>query len=125
MIPDKMEMRARYISRFEGARISPVLLLSVLEKRGWWRGAVTADGFVKFHVKHFAGAGVTAVAEYPGIIAGSPHHCDDQNLLGSYFLQGHRKPDDSFTVSEALGLKNVDPVALSEVLCDLSALTGG
>lgn len=122
MHPTRKELRSKFIDRFGDVEVPAVSLLSIFEKAGWLRGAINEDGVSEFHIKSFAGAGLSAVAEYTGIIAGAPYQSEDQAIRRCYFLPGKVKIDSMISSADAVPLSKVDRVVLSEVLCDLSAV---
>jgi hypothetical protein len=75
------------------------------------------------HSKPFPSANVTAVVTYQGSVAMG--YIDPNEILTvekCYFVEGNRGPSGYAHKEKALKLGAVDPVAVSEVLTDLTAL---
>jgi predicted DNA-binding WGR domain protein len=125
------EARGKVITRFANVKVPPQALVFILEKKGWQRGLPLDGGMFHFHTKPFVGTGVTAVVEYEGIPVGYYDGWEDQAMERVYFLpfllvgsltwddyRGDRYPH----VDKAVALSTVDPLAISEVLSDLSVI---
>lgn len=120
---DKGEKKATVIDRWKGLMIPAISLASTLEKLGWTRGALGDHGDFYEHVKYFESADVTAVIMYEdGIMVGSMVDSADQKLTLSCFLPGLYKPKSFPSHAKGIALGKVDPVVLSEVLTDLTAV---
>lgn len=98
---------------------------SVLDKRGWVRGAVESGVFNE-HRKYFGDADVTAICVYQGV-ALYYQDADDQYIDACFFVKGKVEPEFDRDVSKALKgaltLGVVDAVVVSEVLRDLFELS--
>ncbi|MBY0547791.1 MAG: DUF4132 domain-containing protein [Candidatus Obscuribacterales bacterium] len=117
------EAKGQQLSTFIGRKVEAVALPSFLEKQGWLRGPAIDGGYFFHHTRFFSEADVTAIIEYSGIFAGAPHESDDQKIEHCYFVKGNHNNSDPPGSRQAVVLGTVDPIALSEVLCDLRTLT--
>lgn len=117
------EAKSQQLSAFIGRKVEAVALPSFLEKQGWLRGPVIDGGYFFHHTRFFSEADITAFIEYSGIFAGAPHESEDQKIEQCYFVKGNRNNSDPPDWREAVVLGVLDPIALSEVLCDLTTLT--
>jgi hypothetical protein len=118
------EAEASVITRFKGIKVPPQSLVFTLEKLGWTRGAPQDAGIFTEHVKVFHSADVTAVVTYDGVPVGYMEGWEDQDVRTCFFLKGTRHQtgwmeSDS---KDAIPLKQVDPVVISEVLKDLTQI---
>ena len=117
------EAKAGRISRFDGLKVEAVVIPGTLDRRDWAREEVMDGGIFCGHYKYFEGCDVTAFVTYPGIIPGMLTESDDQEfsqigfMLGDSALCGFGQGD-----GEDRSLKAVDPVIISEVLADLTAV---
>lgn len=102
-----------------------VSIPSVLDKRGWVRGAVES-GIFNEHSKYFPDGNVTAVCMYQGVPL-YYQEAEDQYIDDCFFVAGKVVPtfdrDVKKALKEALTLNDVDPVVISEVLRDLFELS--
>jgi hypothetical protein len=99
---------------------------------GWVRGALCDHGCFYEHLKPFYGANVTAiVGGYEGIPTGMIMDWGDQAIAQCFFTPGIRiansfgEPIHGYSYRHSLKvmpLSKVDPVLISEVLSDLSAV---
>ena len=125
------EESAEEIKRFTSIKIPGVALARKLEQRGWQRGQELDSDVFRIHCKYFKSAHVTAVVgEYEHL---SMSHIGDEveTITGCLFLQGKQYPYDyPSSASKYVKYENfkhkqlgqVDPVIVSEVLRDLSAI---
>jgi hypothetical protein len=75
------------------------------------------------HSKGFPGADVTAIVEYEtGVPVGYMEGWEDQKITGCFFLAGTYKANAHAWNAEKLKLGEVSPVAVSEVIKDLTML---
>jgi predicted DNA-binding WGR domain protein len=126
------ETTAKEITRFKDINIPAISLTGTLEKLGWVRGTLCDHGCFYEHLKPFYGANVTAiVGGYEGIPTGMIVDWDDQAIAQCFFTPGIRtansfgEPIHWHTYRhplEIMPLSEVDPVLISEVLSDLSAV---
>ncbi|GAA4934828.1 DUF4132 domain-containing protein [Actinoplanes utahensis] len=109
------------LGRFEGLKVATTSLLG-LERRGW-RREDPQDAGMQSIVERELGTGLVLSVEIePGIAVGDLSFAVDQKLT-SVFLHdgtGHRWDDSIGHVP----LNSLDPVTASEVLCDLTEVTG-
>lgn len=123
---EKGEVKAREITRLSEVSIPTLAVWGAMEKLGWVRGSSSDHGVVREFVKWFPAADVTAVLQIdPGIARGLLDAIsDDQTVTGCCFLGGRYDPVayPYHKDSQKKVLGEVDPVAVSEVLADLTAL---
>jgi predicted DNA-binding WGR domain protein len=107
------------LKRFLGRQVPGVYMIGILEAAGWERDASWHG--CSMHQRKFPAAGVTASINYqPGIVfGGNLRDAEVQTITHCYILPDQRDGDESET-SRQLG--RLDPVVLSEVLADLTAL---
>jgi predicted DNA-binding WGR domain protein len=120
---EKDEAKAAELTRFEGVELPAPTLVFGLEKFGWVRGAGMDAGGFDEHSKPFPGSDVTAVVHYEGGVGYG--YIDPNSSLTfktCYFVKGIRGPSGYAWKEKTVRLGDVDPVAVSEVLSDLSAL---
>jgi hypothetical protein len=102
-----------------------VSIPSVLDKRGWVRGAVESGVFNE-HRKYFGDVDVTAICVYQGVPL-YYQDAEDQYIDACFFVKGKVEPEFDRDVSKALKgaltLGVVDAVVVSEVLRDLFELS--
>jgi hypothetical protein len=110
------------ISRFKDAKVPAVTLVGMLEKAGWLRGIPQDAGVFYEHFKIFSGANVTVVVEYDGVPIGYMEGWEDQSIERCFFLKGIYTPTMYPNHANAIALGDVDAVAISEVLKDLTAI---
>lgn len=111
------------IKRFVGTKIPAPTMVYGLEAQGWIRGAGMDGGGFDEHIKPFPTCNVTAVVHYDGCVAMG--YIDPNESLAfenAYFVEGIRKPSGYERKEKSLRLGDVDPVAVSEVLTNLTAL---
>jgi hypothetical protein len=120
---EKDETKASELKRFAGVKLAAPTLVFGLEKFGWIRGVGLDGGCFDEHSKQFAAAELTAVVHYEGTV-GFGYIDPNENLTftNCYFVEGMREPSGYQDKEKTVKLANVDPVAISEVLTDLSAL---
>ena len=120
---EKDEVKATELTRYEGVTLPAPTLVFGLENRGWVRGGGMDAGLFDEHSKPFPGSGVTAVVQYEGVVGYG--YIDPNSSIAfkqCYFVSGVRGPSGYAHKEKTLPLGEVDPVAVSEVLSDLSAL---
>jgi predicted DNA-binding WGR domain protein len=126
--PEPKEAGATEVTRFAKLQVPGVSVASYLEGNGWQRGALHDHGDFHEYLKRFPAAEVTAVVEVePGLWASNIGDLTEQGLPRCVFFRGQLKPSDYWEIvwrkkGKPLKLKDVDPVAYSEVLADLNAL---
>ncbi|MCU0551562.1 MAG: DUF4132 domain-containing protein [Leptolyngbya sp. Prado105] len=108
------------ITRFKDTKIPAFTLTGTLSKLGWITGVIADAGIFSDHSKPFYGADITAVVEYDGVPIGYVDGWNDQSIERCFFVKGveHRYCDRR----NAIALQDVDPIVISEVLRDLSAI---
>jgi predicted DNA-binding WGR domain protein len=112
-------------TRFDDVEINGSTLVGQLEKRFWVRGAAGDGGSFSEHSKYFPGCDITAIVEYdPGMSMGSLAYADDQEITKCYFLRGKEHGYGSrYSQSGGIKLSEVDPIAFSEVVQDLTEIS--
>ena len=120
---EKDELNATELTRYEGIKLPAPTMVYGLENRGWTRGLGVDNGAFDEHSKQFPGCNVTAVVHYDGMV-GFGYIQPDESLSFErcYFVVGLRKPSGYVRQEAMLPLGEVDPIAVSEVLSDLSTL---
>ena len=89
----------------------------------WVRGIPQDAGIFYEHTKPFYGANVTAVVEYEnGVPVGYMEGWDDQRITRCFFVPGIYKPQMYPEHKDALNLGEVDRIAVSEALKDLTLI---
>jgi len=127
------ETTAKEITRFKDIKIPAISLTGTLEKLGWVRSALCDHGCFYEHLKPFYSANVTAVVgEYDGgIPTGMIGDWDYPAITQCFFIPGIHTADSFghpihwYTLwhpLERMPLSEVDPVLISEVISDLSAV---
>lgn len=120
---EKGEEKESTITRFDGLSLPAPSMVFGLENRGWIRGYGMDGGGFDEHSKPFPGSNVTAVIHYDGMVAfGFIDPNESLSFKGCYFVTGLRGPSGYAHNEKTLALSKVDPIAVSEVLSDLSAL---
>jgi predicted DNA-binding WGR domain protein len=125
LLLESKEAEAREITRFETIKVPGVSVASFLEKAGWLRGPLQDHGDFHEYYKHFPSAEMTAVVEMePGLWVSNIADPQEQRLPRCFFRQGLAVPDWYYNRKhdQDLILGKVDPVVISEVLADLTAL---
>jgi predicted DNA-binding WGR domain protein len=120
---EKNEVKEREIKRFDGIKLAAPTLVFGLEKFGWIRGTGQDGGGFDEHSKQFPSCDVTAVVHYEGNVGFG--FIDPNEMLAMkecYFVEGIRPPTGYAYKEKSVKLGEVDPVAVSEVLTDLTAL---
>jgi hypothetical protein len=121
--PEKDELNADSLTRFKGIAVPAPIMIYGLEKLGWIRGAGMDGGCFDEHSKPFPAANVTAVVHYEGNVGfGYIDPNETVKFETCYFVEGIRKPSGYASNEKSIKIGEVDPVAVSEVLTDLSAL---
>jgi predicted DNA-binding WGR domain protein len=121
--PEPEELKASAITRFQGIAVPAPTLVYGLEKLGWSRGTGMDGGGFDEHSKPFPAAQVTAVVHYEGNVGfGYIDPNETLKITTCYFVKGIRPPSGYMEKEKHVPLKDIDPVAISEVLTDLSAL---
>jgi predicted DNA-binding WGR domain protein len=121
--PEPEELKASEITRFQGIAIPAPTLVYGLEKLGWIRGTGMDGGGFDEHSKPFPAANVTAVVHYDGSVGfGFIDPNESLKISTCYFVSGIRSPTGYAHKEQTMLLRDLDPVAISEVLTDLSAL---
>ena len=120
---EKDEAKETKITRFDGVELPAPTLVFGLENMGWVRGYGMDGGGFDEHSKPFPGSNATAVVHYDGSV-GFGYIDPDETLKfdGCYFVEGIRNPSGYAHGEKSMQLGKVDPVAVSEVLSDLSTL---
>lgn len=115
------EEEQRELCRFKG-KVPAVSLVGTLESLAWERGRPEDAGVFHEHTKPFYGAKVSAVVQYPGVPVGNMVDVEDQEVEKVFFVPGIYTPQVYPQHEKAVALGKVDPVAVSEVLSDMSTL---
>ena len=119
------EVGGKLIARFDKVAIAPETLNFGLEKLGWQVENLHDHGDYYEHFKSFAAAGVRACVHYePGLFKGYREGWEPQTIVRAFFLPDdyQAKTWDDADEKQALPLAEVEAVALSEVLKELSEL---
>jgi Domain of unknown function (DUF4132) len=128
------ELDAEEIKRFQDTQIPGATLAYTMEKLGWYQGALHDHGDYRLHYKDFVQGNITAiVGDYQS------QHVNKARILGSDAIDGclflvgqHREPyhypvpgtwAEQYAEGKRLRLGEVDPLVISEVLRDLTAIT--
>jgi Domain of unknown function (DUF4132) len=120
---DAGEAKGAEIKRLAGVKVGPGALLGTMEQLGWTRGSASDHGVIEEFSKPFPAQGVTAVLENePGVMLGLVKDSDDQKVRRCFFLKGTYAPVAYPRHTKLVPLKQVDRLAVSEVLADLIAL---
>ncbi len=120
---DKDEAKGTEIRRFANIKVGPGAMLGTMEQVGWTRGSASDHGVIQEFSKPFPAQGVTAVLENePGVMLGLMAHSEDQKVPRCFFLKGAYAPVGYPRHTKLLPLKQVDRLAVSEVLADLMTL---
>lgn len=109
------------MTRFKAAKVPAIALVGMLDKSDWVRGTPQDAGIFAEHFKPFPSANVTAIVEYEGVPISYPDDWDDQSIERCYFLEGI-SVNIYANRNKAIVLGNVDPLVISEVLRDLTAI---
>jgi predicted DNA-binding WGR domain protein len=121
--PEKDELKGDELTRFRGISVPAPVMIYGLEKLGWIRGTGMDGGCFDEHSKPFPASNVTAVAHYEGNVGfGYIDPNETVKIDTCYFVKGMRGPSGYAQKEQKVTLGDVDPVAVSEVLTDLSAL---
>ncbi len=126
------EVNAQEITRFRNIKIPAIALRGTLEKLGWMRGSLCDSGFIYEHLKSFEGGNITAIVNgYEGIQIGLSEDESARTIPQCFFIPGIHTEK---TLGESLRwgrfakpivkvpLHNINPVIISEVLIDLTAV---
>ncbi len=120
---DREEIKDKEIRRFGNVKIPPAALMGTMEKLGWTRGSAANHGVIMEFAKQFPAADVTAILENEnGVMLGMMDESGDQQIKRCFFLRGLYSPVDYPHHKDLLPLKDLDALALSEVLADLTTL---
>jgi predicted DNA-binding WGR domain protein len=115
------EINQSEIKRFGGKKIPAVSVAGTLDRLGWVRGIPADAGYISEHSKPFYGAAVTAVVEYEtGFCVGYLQDSEDMEIDRVVFIPGIAGPEMYREIKDAIPLKDIDPVVISEVLADLT-----
>jgi hypothetical protein len=112
------------ILRFADRKIEGPYLIFGLEGAGWQRSGAEDGGGYYNHMRTFDAAELTAVVEYePGTYYGaSPADMEPQTIKCAYFVKGVGREVLYSQHNKPIRLGDVDPIAISEVLRDLTHL---
>jgi len=116
------ESTANDITRFAEIKVPAISLAGTLERLGWARGIPQDAGIYSEHSKPFYGANATAIVQYQGIPIGYMEGWEDQVMECCFFVPGIYTPAIYQDHKKKLILGTIDPVAISEVLRDLSII---
>ncbi|MCI0702460.1 MAG: WGR and DUF4132 domain-containing protein [Planctomycetia bacterium] len=120
---EKDEENALELTRFAGVTLPAPSLVFGLENLGWVRGYGGDGGSFHEHSKPFPGCNVTAVVNYEGSVGfGYIDPNETITFENCYFVDHIRGPATYAYNEKRTELGQVDPVALSEVINDLSTL---
>ncbi|MBX7219050.1 MAG: DUF4132 domain-containing protein [Blastocatellia bacterium] len=121
---EESEATATDITRFAAVPLPAGTVMHGFVKLGWERGSGDDHGVVSEHVKHFVSARITAVVEFYGVPLGYSEGWEDQKLERCFFVPGLYKPRAYPEHKNKLKLGEIDPLAISEVLFDLTTVVG-
>lgn len=111
------------VLRLARLKIPAAVIVGTLERHGWQRGPVMDGGLFTEHVKYFPSGDVTAIIQYQGIPTGTGGvDWEDQYIDHCLFLPGRVAGDYGRDFEKGIKLGEIDPVILSEVLCNLELL---
>ncbi|HEX8463815.1 MAG TPA: DUF4132 domain-containing protein [Abditibacterium sp.] len=119
------EAGGKTITRFKNIAVPPETLNFGLEKLDWKVGGLHDHGDYYQHSKVFEAAGVTAWVSYePGLFKGYREGWEPQKMVRCFFLPSDYEHKTYYDADEkqALPLLEIDAVAVSEVLKDLSGI---
>jgi hypothetical protein len=120
--PDKVNETE--ITRFAAAKVEAVVMVSILEKSGWMRGAAMDAGIYYSHARYYPYANVTAVVTYDGVAVGGYDWQSEQSIQSCYFVKGEQNAVGYNKHNEKLALGTVPPVVYSETMRTLHAIAG-
>ena len=112
------------LKRFSSVTLPAATLIFTLEKLSWLRGVPADAGGFNEHAKPFYAAGITAIVNYdPGSYVSYITESEDQKITEVYFIPRIYVPDEWWPAhKKRVPWKKIDPVVVSEVLADLSAI---
>ena len=117
------ERQSSRLARFQGIKVPATRLLS-MERRGWFRETPHDNG-IQSRLQLRLRPGREIVVEFdPGIVIGSPDMFPEQELTGVFLHDGTAPRWGNVGSRGRVTLDNLDPVTASEILRDLSELTG-
>ncbi len=119
------EQNRTEIVRFASFPIPGITLVRMMEKQGWLKGDLHDHGDYRVHVKYFPHADLTAiVGDYQHQFVTQGIDDEDDEMDGCIFMKG--QPEDTYEYRnfspDCIPLCEIDPVILSEVIRDLSAI---
>lgn len=113
-------------SKYRGIEMSGYTFVSVLEKRGWFRGSVVDAGFISNYYKNFAEEGITAIITQEGDICVG--YLDSIGGIGNLMFVKYGSVDfGSYTYDEPgytndprlIPFEQISPIIYSEVMADM------
>ncbi|MDI9867455.1 DUF4132 domain-containing protein [Flectobacillus sp. DC10W] len=113
-------------SKFRGIEMSGYTFVSVLEKRGWFRGSVVDAGFISNYYKNFAEEGITAIITQEGDICVG--YLDSIGGIGNLMFVKYGSVEfGSYTYDEPghtndsrlIPFEQISPIIYSEVMADM------
>ncbi|MGL4419275.1 MAG: DUF4132 domain-containing protein, partial [Gemmataceae bacterium] len=114
------ELKEKHLKQFLGGKINTYSVIGALEKDGWVRGIAADGGMVTDYSKLFPAANVRAVLLLdPGYPIGYMDYSNSQAIKMAYFIPGTKETVGWMDGKDAMELKKVDPLAISEVLATL------
>lgn len=117
------ELPGKSIERHTGAQLEPVVFGSVLQSRGWMRGAVGDGGSILEHIKYFPSSDMTAVLSHTPLIVGYLDIGEKIQPEKLCFVRGYSRGDwGHMDDGRKVPLAQIDDVVISEVLTDLDYL---
>lgn len=119
------EINQKELTSFSNLKIPAASLVGTFEQRKWLRHVegVDSGSIIAEHYKHFDGVNLTAIAEHStGVWIGAIADSEDQIMQCCYFVSGVVTPTSYPNSLTRIPLNQVDPVVVSEVLNDLSAI---
>ncbi|VEP17663.1 conserved hypothetical protein [Hyella patelloides LEGE 07179] len=117
-LPTPEERETTLVTRFKDITIPGIRLVSIFEKQEWIRGGTGDGGGCNEHSKTYPNAGLIVSIKYTGGIA----MWDVRDSSDIEITRCHFAPLE--TQQKALSLKDVDAIIFSEVMRDLTRLTG-
>jgi hypothetical protein len=118
------EAESKALTRFAGVR-TPAVKVIGLERRGWKRSDAADAGWQGYLLRDLPDGRVVVVELEPGLSAGYATDSGDQELARMWIgVQSHGYTGYWRHSRDAAPLSSLDPVTASEILTDLTDVTG-
>ncbi|MFY7825932.1 MAG: DUF4132 domain-containing protein [Flectobacillus sp.] len=113
-------------AKFSGIQMSGYTFVSMLEKRGWFRGSVVDSGFISNYYKNFAEEDITAIITQEGEVCVG--YLDVMGGIGNLMFVKYGSVDfGSYTYDEPehtndprlIPFEQISPIIYSEVMADM------